>query len=103
MSHLLCCCNAPAAGYKTLLTGTCRLLGQEGAAQNLALPESVASGTASGVALAVAADAATIGIGIDHLAGVRVRIDPLTDIFLRQASLVHHACWYCRFGRHCLF
>ncbi len=50
----------------------CRLLGREGAALNIESPESIASGTASGAALAVAADSATIGIGIDHLSGVRV-------------------------------
>ncbi|CAL8462898.1 g2432 [Coccomyxa elongata] len=49
------------------------LLGQEGSAFNPGSPESIASGTASGVALAVAADAATIGLGIDHLSGIRVQ------------------------------
>ncbi|BDA48105.1 Amidase 1 [Coccomyxa sp. Obi] len=49
------------------------LLGQEGSAFNPGAPESIASGTASGVALAVAADAATIGLGIDHLSGIRVQ------------------------------
>ncbi len=56
----------------------CRLLGLEGSAFNPGLPESIASGTASGVALAVAADAATIGLGIDHLSGIRVSAGPVS-------------------------
>ncbi len=54
----------------------CRLLGQEGSAFNPEAPQSIANGTASGVALAVAADAASIGLGIDHLSGIRVSIGP---------------------------
>ena len=49
-----------------------RLLGNAGAAANPALPESVASGTGSGVAMAAAAGLADVGIGIDHLSGPRV-------------------------------
>ena len=49
-----------------------RLLGRTGAATNPALPESIASGTGSGVAMAAAAGLADVGIGLDHLSGPRV-------------------------------
>ena len=54
------------------IDGLYRLLGQAGAATNPALPESIASGTGSGVAMAAAAGLADVGIGIDHLSGPRV-------------------------------
>jgi hypothetical protein len=49
-----------------------RLLGQHGGALNAALPDSIASGTGSGVAMAAAAGLADIGLGVDHLSGPRV-------------------------------
>lgn len=51
---------------------SCRLLERESAATNPALPESIASGTGSGVAMAAAAGLADVGIGMDHLIGPRV-------------------------------
>ena len=79
---------------------SCRLLERESAATNPALPECIASGTGSGVAMAAAAGLADVGIGMDHLIGPRV-IPPFTicgEILLaqpltghgRDGTAVHH-------------
>ena len=51
----------------------CRLLAREGAALNPAAPDAIASGTGAGAAMAVAAGLADFALGVDHLAGLRVR------------------------------
>ena len=53
--------------------GSARLLGREGAAHNPAAPHALASGTGAGAAMAVAAGLADFALGVDHLAGLRVR------------------------------
>ena len=50
------------------------LLAREGAALNPAAPDATASGTGAGAAMAVAAGLADFALGVDHLAGLRVRL-----------------------------
>lgn len=58
--------------------GCGRLLGRDGAAYNPAAPDAAASGTGAGAAMAVAAGLADFALGVDHLAGLRVRVAPFT-------------------------
>ena len=54
------------------MVGMCRLQAREGATSNPRVADCPASGTGAGVATAVAAGLADVGLGLDHVAGLKV-------------------------------
>ena len=77
--------SCPAPGSVSLLypreASACRLLGDLEDATNPVAPECSTSGSSCGPALVVANGLADIGLGSDHLAGIRVGSHSLMDSF----------------------